>query len=415
MHVLILNQTFYPDVAATAQLMWDLALHLEREGHRVTAIASRQIYGTSGQFDRAYEKIGGIEIHRVGGSAFGKKALAGRVADFLSFYVAAFWKMRQVERPDVILALTSPPMVAGLGALRKRFSGLWGGRPTRLVYHVMDLYPDAAEAMGVLRAGSMGAKLMGWLTRRTLEQSDAVIALGEDMAERIMKRYGRQLAAERIHVVAPWSDGSALKPMEKGANPMAEAMGIGGTYNIVYSGNLGMGHDVETLEQAIQIMREDAGTNWLFIGGGKRYEWLKGQAELQRWKHVRFLPYQERSALQESLNLADVHLISQLPEFTGVLVPSKLFGILAVGKPAVMVGPAEAEVSRVIARHKAGFVVPNGQGQELASRLRQLREDEGMRREMGQRARRAFEAEYEKEIACRRIEGILRGTVEEGR
>src|SRR5690242_9472264 len=103
MHVLILNQTFYPDVAATAQHMWDLARHLENQGHRVTALASRNIYGTDRSAGAAYEKLGGIEIHRVGGTALGKRSLLTRLADFASFYVAAAWRLRQLPAPDVIL------------------------------------------------------------------------------------------------------------------------------------------------------------------------------------------------------------------------------------------------------------------------------------------------------------------------
>ena len=409
MRIIILNQTFHPDVAATAQLMWDLAQHLACGGHEVHAVTSRSVYGSQERFEQAYECVGRIHIHRVAQTAFGKRHLPGRLCDFGSYYLTAWAKLQELPAADVILALTSPPMVALLGMFQKQFRARIDQGKVRLVYHVMDLYPEAAVAMGVLGARSPVTWGLRQLTRRTLELADDIIALGEDMKELIVANYGLRRRADRIHVVHPWADGGALGPLPRQQNPLAAKLGLGETFNIVYSGNLGMAHDVETLIGAIERMKEDSGTRFLFIGGGKRFEQLKRKAEQSDWPTVRFLPYQEREALQQSLNLADVHLISQLPAFTGVVVPSKLFGIMAVGKPAVMVGPAEAEVSRLISRHEAGAVVPNGLVGELVATLRQLREDGAMRKRLGRNAREAFGRLYDRSVACARIEQVLVG------
>src|SRR5687767_15055595 len=112
MHVLILNQTFHPDVAATGQLMWDLARHLVAHGDRVTVATSRSFYGTDRRHEYAFENIEGVEVHRLGGTAFGKRSIAGRLSDFASFYLAAGRFLQSRPLPDVILALTSPPMVS---------------------------------------------------------------------------------------------------------------------------------------------------------------------------------------------------------------------------------------------------------------------------------------------------------------
>lgn len=411
MHVLILNQTFYPDFAATAQLMWDLAQHLDRHGHQITALCSRTIYGTDQQHEKTYERIGNIHIHRVTGTSFGKKHLLGRLSDFASFYLAAFWQLQHLPRPDVILALTTPPMIGTLGMLQRQFQDASGGRRVRLVQHIMDLYPDAAVALGVLKDDSLPHRIMARLTRRNLETSDAIIVLGRDMAERVIHGYALEHLASRIHIVPPWSDASLLTPLDRSNNPLAASLGLRDTFNIVYSGNLGLAHDVDTLTAAIDQMRSDPGIVWLFIGGGKRFDQLKDHAARANWTHVRFLPYQDREALNHSLNLADVHLVSQLPAFTGIVVPSKLYGILAVGKPSIMVGPADAECSRVIEEHACGYVVPNGQANQLVAHLRHLRANPELCRTMGHRARLAFEQHYDCPIACNRIERILESVV----
>ncbi len=411
MHVLILNQTFYPEVAATAQLMWDLAQDLEQHGHDVTAVCSRHIYGTDQSHASAREKIGRIEIRRVGGTRYGKKSLIGRMSDFLSFYVTAFMEMWRMPSPDVILALTSPPMISLLGVAMRIFGRRRDGGRVRLVYHVMDLYPDAAMAMGVLRPRSIVGRVMSRLTRFTLEKSDAIIALGRDMADLISRRYGIPRHTPRMHVIPPWSDGRQLMPIPKSHSTLARQWGVCDTFNLVYSGNLGMAHDVETMAGAIERLKDDAGLRWLFIGGGNRFKAMCERAERSGWKNVRFLPYQEREALAQSLNAADIHLVSQLPEFTGIVVPSKLYGIMAVGRPGIMIGPVETECSRTISECGGGYVVPIGDVDALVARIGELRTDDILRRETGLRARRAFEQLYDRPIACRRIRQILEEVV----
>jgi glycosyltransferase involved in cell wall biosynthesis len=411
MRVLILNQTFHPDVAATAQHMWDLARHLDAAGHDVDAVASRIVYGGEDQFERTSERIGRIRIHRVAQTAFGRRhGLAGRVWDFASFYVAALAKLNALRAPDVILALTSPPMISALGMLQKQFRGAGGRRP-RLVYHVMDVYPQAAFAMGVIDPASLLARVTARLTQRTLELSDAVIVLGQDMKSRVLADYGPR-HGRRIHVVHPWADGRELTPLDRAANPLARELGLDGTFNILYSGNFGAAHDADTIADAVERMRDDPRTRFIFIGGGQRIAQIDQRARAAGWPHVRVIAYQPRSLLNQSLNLGDVHLISQLPQFSGIVVPSKLFGIMAVGRPAVAVGPDDAEVSRLVRESGCGVVVPNGLGGELVGALRRLREDPALRARLGAAGRRAFESRFDSTIACARIERILRDVVE---
>ena len=133
-----------------------------------------------------------------------------------------------------------------------------------------------------------------------------------------------------------------------------------------------------------------------------------------QWEHVRFLPYQDRAALNESLNLGDAHLVTQLPAFTGVVVPSKLFGILAVGRPVLMVGPPDSECARIVGESDAGYVIPNGNARELADRIRELRDNALERARIGQAARAALETRYDRSVACRAIEELLVRVVARG-
>ena len=400
MHILILNQTFYPDVAATAQHMWDLAQHLVAKGHRVTALASRNVYGTDRAAFAARETVEGVEIVRMGGTAYGKRSLVHRLADFASFYIAASWEMVRMPAPDVIVALTSPPMISSLGALACRFKRTSGGKRPRFVYYVMDVYPAAAVASGVFRRRGVVDWGFSWLTGRTLGRADAIVALGRDMRDLLISHYGEKACGDKIVIATPWADGKEIFPIPRDQNPLLGELGLRETFNVVYSGNFGIAHDLTTITDAIELTRDDAGLCWVFIGGGTRMEQLKRLAAEKGWKHVRILPYQPRERLNEALNLADVHLISQLPEFTGIVVPSKLFGIMAAGKAAIMVGPAGCEVSRIITENRAGVVIGNGDAEGLVAAVRRLRDEASLSGKLGANAREAFEERHDLPVIC---------------
>jgi glycosyltransferase involved in cell wall biosynthesis len=380
--------------------MWDLARFLDSHGHRVTAVTSRFFYGSDRRHPLPRQRIGRIDIRRLGGTAFGKSTYIGRLADFATFYGAAAAGLAQIGDVDVVLALTSPPMIASLAVLRARLLRWLGGRPLPVVYHIMDLYPDAATASGVLRENALPDRALRCLTRWTAGHADAVIALGQDMKQRLIER--------------PWADSAELHPICRTGNALASSLSLHDTFNVVYSGNLGVAHDVDTMVEAIRRTHPPTrppargDLRWIFIGGGARFDRLQATANAQRWTHVRFLPFQDRANLNQSLNLADVHLVSQLPEFTGVVVPSKLFGILAVGKPAIVIAPPQAECARIVHENHCGIVVPNGDADQLVHAVQRLCADPDLRKAMGQRARSAFEKDHHRDIACGQIERLLR-------
>ena len=407
MHVLLLNQTFHPDVAATAQHLWDLARHLRSDGHRVTVVTARNFYGTDRQHAHARETIEGIDVHRVRGTALGKASTLRRLTDFATFYLVAALRIRKLDAPDVVIALTSPPMIGLLGMATKALRRTSSGAPVRFIYYAMDMYPDAQVASGMLRRGAFIERVLRAITARTLEAADAIIVLGRDMEQLLLERYKGSVSAERIRIVRPWADAGELHFVDKPANPLAAQLGLDGVFTIVHSGNFGIAHDADTIVEAIRLTETDGDLAWVFIGGGRRIDEIASLARDEGWKHVRFLPYQERDALNLSLNLGDAHLVTQLPAFTGVVVPSKLFGILAVGRPVLMVGPASSECARIVSEHGAGFAIANGDAAGLAARVRELRDDPPARKRIGLAARRALETRFDRGLACAAIEDLI--------
>lgn len=400
LRALILNQPFHPDVVATAQIAKDLADALVERGHSVTAIASRSIYGRTGAALPAFERVDGVEIHRVGSARFGRRSTLGRLLDFAAYYLQALLKGLRLERFDVVICLTTPPYIALVGLLIRAVRG------GRVVYWLMDVYPDVMVAHGMLREGSIVHRILRWLHHRILESVDATIALGRCMRDRLV---AQGVAPERVAVIPVWPVAEPHPaPNTPDGNAYRREWGVGGRTLVMYSGNFGLAHDVETFLEAAALLRDDDRIRFAFVGGGKR------KAEVEEFVRERSLTnctladYQPRERLAELLAAADAHLVTMLPRWWGLVVPSKFFGVAGAGRPVLFIGPASSEIARLCEETGCGERVEPGDAPGLASRIRALAADPGRLRQMG----RAGAAMAEREVSRRRCVGRVVSIVE---
>jgi colanic acid biosynthesis glycosyl transferase WcaI len=393
-HVLLVNQFFYPDVAATAQLATDLAQDLVHEGFRVTAIASRGTY-LGGEKRPPEEEHEGIRILRVSGSSFGKATLFHRVPDYVTFFASASVRTLRVPSPDIVLAMSTPPLIAAIGVasstLRSR---------ARFVYWAQDLYPDLAIAMGVLKEHSVATRALLAVARATLSRADAVVTLGTRMAERLIDRGA---SPERVHVVPNWADPNAVRPIPHPENPFRATHGLHDRRVVMYSGNIGRGHDVATILAAAESLREEKDIVFLFVGDGAKRELVEAAARGN--PSIRLLPYQPRSALSASLSAGDVHLVSQDADTEGLMEPSKLYGVMAAGRPVLYVGPDTTEAAATVIREGIGRRVANGDVQGVTEAILHLLRSGSA---SGARARSAMERSYGRQTRTGQMAKLLR-------
>jgi glycosyltransferase involved in cell wall biosynthesis len=414
--VLFLNQFFYPDISATAQHAFDLAKFLSARGDKVSAIASRSIYGRTGSALPAEEVVDGIEIHRVTSSVFGKGGIASRSYDFVAFNVACLFKAITLPRHDVVICLTTPPFIALIGLVLRWMKG------SRFVFWTMDLYPDVPLAAGVIKRGSLAHRIFAALDRFCLRSADLVVVLGRCMQDRVL---ANGVPPARLATITPWSDpeevpniptrrfspsfdtvaaGRAtvadLKPFLAGTNGFRDEWDIGDRFVIEYSGNCGVGHDVASVCEAMLALRDDDDIRWVIVGGGVAWPRIEEFIVQHGIRNVVLRPYQPRSRLGELIALGDVHLVLVADGFEGLLIPSKFYGVMAAGRPTIYVGPESTEVAQVIEEEKCGFVIPNGNTNLLVGAIRRLQRDPVLALTMGMRGRRALEQRYSMQIAC---------------
>jgi glycosyltransferase involved in cell wall biosynthesis len=397
--VIFLNRYFFPDHSATAQILSDLAFHLSERGEHVAVITGRQLYDDPGATLPRRESLRGVDVHRVSASRFGRHSLIGRGIDYASFYVAsAISVLRVAKRGDVVVAKTDPPMLSVLVSLLAPLKGY------RTVNWLHDVYPEVAGELGISGLKGRFGRILARARNASLSRATMNVAIGEDMARRIC---GMGIPRDRMLVVANWTDDEEIRPSDAAANPLRREWSLEGKFVVAYSGNLGRAHDIETVLNAAEHLRERSDIVFLFVGGGRGLRDLEAEARKRQLESFVFRPYQPRERLSLSLGVADVHWLSLKAGLDGLLLPSKFYGIAAAGRPMLIIGSPEGEFAKLAAEHACGFAVSPGNGDELARVIASLAANPVRLQQMGENARRMLDRGLTKSQALTRWRAIL--------
>lgn len=347
--ILFLNRVHPPAEGATGQLLSDLAKALAANGHSVTVLASGSVFSGARS-----EVVDGVRLERVDGMAFTRASHWRRALSYLSLYPAMLWRALRLPRADVVVTLTDPPLLAVLGAVIQRLKG------SKHIHWAQDLYPELAEELSVLPRAGVVARVLRFISTTALRRADKVIAVGRCMKERIGQR---GVALEKISVIPNWGHGGEVSTGEQ----FRREHGLEGRFVIMYSGNLGLAHPFEAMLDAAAVLQtSQPSAVWVFVGDGPRLAWVREQVMARALTNVRFLPYQSREQLGESLAAADVHVASMRDELCGLVVPSKVYGVVAAARPCIFLGPSGSEAARFLVENRSGVVLPQADGRELA-------------------------------------------------
>jgi len=302
------------------------------------------------------------------------------MAEYLLFHASAGIAATTGPKRDVIVTLTTPPLVPWVGLLSKRLRG------TRFVYWVQDLYPDIAAALGAIDARSWAYKLFNALSHKCLTGADAVVGLGDAMAARLR---ASSVPAAKLSVIHNWADEKRIHPIPRDRNSFLKRYNLVGKFVVLYAGNLGRAHAFDAVLKAAAALRDEPDLEFLFVGSGAQKEHLVSLAHENRLK-VRFIPYEPAEALPDLLNAASLALVTQRPETLGLVVPSKIYGLMAAGRPVLFIGPAESEAATIVCDSHCGAVFAPEDGAGLAEFIRGSRKDPGSLEAMGRAGREWF-------------------------
>ncbi len=379
MHILLFNEYYPPDTSATAK-MAALVVEALAQRHQVTVVAGRPSYDPDEFYPYALlhrEKHNNVTVERVGSTAYPRHQMKRRVSNYLSYLALAVPRAIAI-RPDVVLAMTDPPIAGIAGA----FVAQMAGRP--FVYNVRDLYPDMAVGGDIVQP-SKWVERWEKMHRRALRQAACVIVLGDDMRDRILSK---GIDPARVVVVR---DGTSIPTSQPDtADPAIrksiDELRCGFPFVVVHAGNLGFYGAWDTLLKAAEILsNEGDDTGFVFIGDGANRKRLEASAGNQG--NVRFLPFRPVEQIPHVMMAGDIHIVTVKRGLEGVVVPSKLYSILAAGRPVLVVAPKECDAARIIAEDGCGMVADPDHPAAVAAAIRKLRSDPTILLEMGRRAR----------------------------
>ena len=402
--ILILAQAYVPDPSTTGQHLHEAGAALAGRGHEVRAFAAGRGYNDSGRKYPARELRDGVDIRRLPLSSFGKGSIAVRVAGILSLVVQTVVRGLLAPRPDAIIVSTHPPL-SPIAALALSWL-----RGTPICYWIHDLQPDLAIGLGVLREGSLPARLMRWLNRRILGRASRIVVLDRFMAGRVQRI---RAAAAKTAVMPPWPHNDPAEGVEHAENPWRREHVGDGRLVVMYSGGFSPAHPLDTVIEAALRLRDDEGLGFLFVGEGAAKREIDAAIGRERPGNIRSLPFQPLETLRYSLAAADVHVVSVGDGTVGVSHPCKIYGAMAAGRPILLLGPSPCHATDIIGGHDIGWHVAHGDVDGVVEVLREIRRAPRERLDrMGRAAQELVRRRYGRDALrsrfCDEVEAVLR-------
>ena len=376
MHVCFFNRSYWPDLSATGQLLTELAEDLVRvHGWDVTVVAGYPL--RSGAALPSTEWRNGVHIVRASGSTLDPGRFVGRATNYISYFALAVVRGLGTRKPDVVVALTDPPII-GIGALASATKAR-----VPFVFLCEDIFPEVATLLEDFHSNLVNAALTQ-VNRFLVRKATRIVALGDTMKRRLVEGKGADPA--KITIIHNWADCRAVAPGPRD-NAFARQHGLVDRFVVLHAGNIGLSQDLEIVLHAAEQLRERPDVVFVFVGDGAKKKNLQAIAERRDLRNVKFLPYQPRETMDQSYATADVSLVSLKRGLAGVIVPSKIYNVLASGRPCVAAVEQDCEVADIIRQHGCGYVINPGNASALTARVLDLAADRERAAAMGARAR----------------------------
>ena len=380
-HLVFINQHYWPDNAATALALTDLAESFAQKGYRVSVICSRYLYDFSGSVFPEFEIKNNVDIYRVNQTNYGRHSHKGRLKDYASFFILALFKSFKLK-PDCLITLTTPPLLGTIGFIHKLI------RNSRFVYWCMDLHPEAEVAANLFSVKSAIYEFIFKFHEKILFSADRIIPLSDNMSL-LLEQY--QVDKKKLKRISIWSDSNEIKAQSNSLIRENLPNCLKNRFIIHYSGNLGLAHNPDCLLNVIIRASHDSTIGFLFTGGGPQMPVLKQKVSDLGLKNVHFKPYVDREELSDSMACGDINWLTLSSSFEGIAYPSKLIGYMASAKPVIFIGDKNADSAKLINQAQCGFSFTENETESVFQKICQLKKQTEQNRMLSLNARAYFE------------------------
>ncbi|MBC7879722.1 MAG: glycosyltransferase family 4 protein [Anaerolineae bacterium] len=386
-NITIVTQFYPPDFAATGQFIQELAVALANEGHNVQVFTGKPSYAFN-QADAPREEFAeGVHIVRTRAAKVTPTRIRGKVINSLFYFVRSIVKLRkQLWRSSHLIFTSAPPF---LGLTGWFYNKMFNQSYSCIIY---DVYPEVAVRLGVIDGKALIVRLWEAINRKIWKRAKTLIVMNEEMKQLILSKDPSN--ADKIHVVHSWADPKFIKPMAKSRNWFALRYQLDETFTVLYSGNLGRVHDSDTILECVRLLNHDQRVRFVFIGGGAGLEPIKAATRAKEISNCLILPYQDKETLPYSLTACDLALVSLKQQVDGVVAPSKLYSLLAAGKPIASICHPNSYLRNMLREGDCGECFDNGNAAGLAGFISSLMAKPETAEALGQNARRYFDAYF---------------------
>ena len=384
-----LSEVYYPDEQGTAFYTTGLAEGLA-DHFTVCVLCNYPTVTARGSRVARREERNGVLVERCAGTIFNKDVFLLRLVNIATYSAVLLFKaLAGVRKGDIVVAVTSPPSAPFIAKLVSAI------RRATCILRLEDVYPEILVATGMLPRTSPVNELLEALNQWLFRRVDKIVVLGRDMQALVQKKTGARKPT--IRVIRSWADIDIVFPLPREHNQLLQETGLTGKFVVSLIGNIGRAQAVELILDAITLLQKNDRVHFLFVGSGARKKWLEDEARQRGLRNITILGQRPRSEQAIFLNACDVSLISLLPGMTGAGVPSRMYNIMAAGKPIIAVTGKDSETAFVVQEENIGWVVPSGNAEDVVCAVLDAQSDPERLNVMGQRAASAAREKFSRE------------------
>ncbi len=402
--LLFLNRSFYPDVEATGQLLTELCEELEND-FEIHVICGNPLYRkvkNRGLIDKTrYRKI---TIWRINNTTLTKRYFFTRFINLSSYFFLCFIWTFFLKKMDCVISETDPPLLALIAYVYSRLHR----RP--FIYYSQDIWPE----VGILNrrmTNPVLTKILSVGNRFLYRQATQIIVPGRDMKERLEKE--KHLFADKIEVVENWADPIQIFPVSREENMFVKRNALENKFVVMYSGNIGLSQDLENIIYLAETLKERRDILFVLIGEGALKEKLVDMASSMELENIKFLSYQEKKDLKFSLNAANIHLVTLKKGMKGIIVPSKVYGIMASGKPFIAAVDEGSEIDKMVKEFQCGIAVKPSSVEGLRTAVLWAFNNRDKIKELGENGRKALMEHYTRKISAQKFNKTILNSIRE--
>ena len=406
--MLVYAHYFYPDVASTGQILTELCDGL-KENFDITVICVVPSY--SGKIDEKYKKhrfyeeeIGNIKIIRVRVPEFNKSRKVSRIINLISYFINAIIATFNLQKQDYVFSISQPPILGGLLGVIGKFI-----KKGKLIYNIQDFNPEQTIAVGYSKNKFL-VNIALYLDKFSCKMSNKIILVGRDMQQTLNNRFVKSYLPNNI-VINNWIDEKSIYPLSNNNTTVyefKERYNLQNKFVIMYSGNIGLYYDLENLIKIIGEFNNRDDVKFAFVGDGTIKKNIENYALENNLKNVVFIPYQEKSDLNYSLNAADVHFVVNSKGIKGISVPSKLYGVMACGKMILGILEKGSEARFIIEESGCGICSEPEDYEDIYIKIKYILDNKQLAEVIGEKGRKYLEKNLTKELSISKYrESIL--------